>query len=83
MSILKIPLDELDDQLNWRVEGRLYGRDQEGNGIYYMQVQDLMIIDLLQSNDWLRPIYFANTVSSSSMLDLQISTLERKERPIA
>ena len=67
----EIPLDELDDQLNWRVEGRLYGRDQEGNGIYYMQVQDLMIIDLLQSNDWLRPIYFANTVSSSSMLDLQ------------
>ena len=77
MQILKtgvdfeIPVEELDDELRWRVEGRLYGRDQQGNGIYYMQVQDLMIIDLLQSNNWLRPIYFANTVSSSSMLDLQ------------
>lgn len=67
----EIPVEELDDELRWRVEGRLYGRDQQGNGIYYMQVQDLMIIDLLQSNNWLRPIYFANTVSSSSMLDLQ------------
>ena len=53
----EIPLDELDDQLSWRVEGRLYGRDQQGNGIYYMQVQDLMIIDLLQTNNWLRLIY--------------------------
>jgi len=67
----ELPVDELDDELSWRVEGRLYGQDQQGNGIYYMQVQDLMIIDLLKTNQWLRPIYFANTVSSQSMLDLE------------
>lgn len=67
----EMPVDSLDDQLSWRVNGRLFGRDAQGNGIYYMQIQDLMILELLQSNDWLRPIYFANTVSSASMLGLQ------------
>ena len=28
----EIPVEELDDELRWRVEGRLYGRDQQGNG---------------------------------------------------
>lgn len=67
----EMPVDSLDEALNWRLNGRLYGRDAEGNGVYYMQVQDLMILDLLQTNQWLRPIYFANTVSTQSMLGLE------------
>ena len=66
-----IPIDELDDEVIWNVTGRLYGNDAQGNGVYYMQVQDLMILHILQTNNWLRPIYFANTVSTQSMLGLQ------------
>lgn len=67
----EIPVDELDDQISWRLNGRFYGQDQNGNGIYYLQTQDRLIIEILQSNNWLRPVYFANTVSSQSQLNLQ------------
>lgn len=67
----EMPVDSLDNQMSWRVNGRFYGNDAQGNGIYYMQVQDLLILDLLQTNNWLRPIYYANTVSSQSMLGMQ------------
>ena len=67
----KYPVDNLDDEISWKVDGRFYGNDAQGEGVYYMQVQDLMILDLLKTNEWLRPIYFANTVSSQSMLGLQ------------
>lgn len=67
----EMPVDSLDDQVRWRVNGRFFGNDSEGNGVYYMQVQDLVILDILQTNDWLRPVYFANTVSTQSMLGLQ------------
>ncbi len=67
----EMPVDSLDDAMNWRVNGRLYGQDAQGNGVYYMQVQDLMILEILQSNDWLRPVYFANTVSTPSMLGME------------
>lgn len=67
----EIPVDTLDDEIKWRVTGRFFGNDAQGNGVYYMQVQDLLILDILKTNDWLRPVYFANTVSSQSMLGLQ------------
>jgi hypothetical protein len=70
-TAFEIPVDSLDNELRARVEGRFYGQDQQGNGVYYMQVQDLMILELIKSNNWLRPIYFANTVSQSSMLGLE------------
>lgn len=66
----EIPVDELDNQMIWRLNGRYFGKDQAGNDIYYLQTQDRVIINLLQNNDWLRPIYFANTVSQGSQLDL-------------
>lgn len=75
----EIPVDSLDDQISWKVDGRLYGNDAQGNGVYYMQVQDLMILELLQSNNWLRPIYFANTVSQQSMLGLDSNDYLRTE----
>ncbi|MDX1618090.1 MAG: DUF2723 domain-containing protein, partial [Balneolaceae bacterium] len=66
-----IPLDSLDSQVSWYYEGRSAGRDAEGNPRYYTQVQDDVILDMLQTNRWLRPIYFANTVSTNSQLNLQ------------
>ncbi len=67
----EMPVDSLDDVFKWTVQGRLYGKDQQGNEVRYMQVQDLMIVELIKSNNWLRPIYFANTVSNESLLGLQ------------
>lgn len=67
----EMPVDSLDDAITWKLNGRLYGKDGQGNNLYYMQTQDLMILELLKSNNWLRPIYFANTVSQQSQLDLE------------
>ncbi|HBQ58392.1 MAG TPA: DUF2723 domain-containing protein, partial [Balneolaceae bacterium] len=67
----EMPVDSLDDVVSWRLNGRLYGQDQQGNNVYYLQVQDRLILDILQTNNWLRPVYFANTVSSTSQLGLR------------
>jgi hypothetical protein len=67
----EIPVDSLDDFVSWRLNGRFYGRDQEGNDIRYLQIQDRMILEILETNNWLRPVYFANTVSGQSQLNLQ------------
>ncbi len=67
----EIPVDSLDDQVAWQLNGRLYGKDQQGNNIYYLQTQDHLILDILRTNNWLRPVYFANTVSGQSQLNLQ------------
>lgn len=67
----EMPVDSLDDVVSWRLEGRYYGKDPQGNDVYYLQTQDHLILDLLQTNNWLRPVYFANTVSNSSQLGLE------------
>ena len=67
----EMPVDSLDDVLSWRLQGRQIGSDQAGNPVHILQTQDAMILDLIQSNNWLRPIYFANTVSTVSQLGLQ------------
>mgnify|MGYP003634011041 CR=1 FL=1 len=67
----EMPVDSLDDAMSWRFDGRLYGSNANGENIYYLQTQDRMILELIKSNNWLRPIYFANTVSQSSQLNLQ------------
>jgi len=67
----EMPVDSLDDMVSWQLNGRMYGQDQQGNRIYYLQTQDHLILDILQSNNWLRPVYFANTVSGQSQLNLQ------------
>ncbi len=66
-----IPVDSLDNEVRWYLEGRPAGRDAQGNQRYYLQTQDKMILEILKNNLWLRPVYFANTVSSTGQLDLQ------------
>lgn len=67
----EIPVDSLDDALTWRLEGRILGQGRDGNPFYFLQTQDAMIVDIIEANEWLRPIYFANTVSTVSQLGLQ------------
>lgn len=66
-----IPTDSLDNEVSWYYEGRSAGQDQQGNTRHYTQVQDEVILNILENNKWLRPVYFANTVSSQSQLNLQ------------
>lgn len=67
----QIPVDSLDSEVAWYYEGRSAGQDRQGNQRYYTQVQDEVILDILRSNNWLRPVYFANTVSNQSQMNLQ------------
>ena len=66
-----IPVDSLDDEISWYVQGQFAGQDNQGNPRYYLRVQDKMILELLENNYWLRPIYFANTVSRDGKLGLE------------
>lgn len=66
-----IPVEELDDEVRWNLEGRFAGRDNQGNEQYYLQASDVIILDILRNNQWLRPVYFANTVSRDGQLGLE------------
>jgi len=66
-----VPVDELDDQVSFYLEGRPAGQDNQGNMRYYLQTQDRMILEILRQNQWLRPVYFANTVSRSGQLNME------------
>jgi len=66
-----LPVDELDDEMSWYIQGRSAGRDSQGNERFYLQTQDKMILHLLENNLFLRPIYFANTVSRTGQLGLE------------
>lgn len=67
----QMPVDSLDNEVAWFYEGRSAGQDRQGNRRYYTQVQDEVILDILRTNDWVRPVYFANTVSNQSQMNLQ------------
>ncbi len=66
-----VPIDELDDEVRFYLEGRFAGQDSQGNPRYFLQTQDRMVLHLLENNMWLRPIYFANTVSRTGQLGLE------------
>lgn len=66
-----MPVDSLDNEVYWYYKGRSAGQGRDGQERYYMQVQDKVIMDILKNNDWLRPVYFANTVSTQAQLNLQ------------
>lgn len=65
-----IPVDSLDDQISWFFQGNFLTRVQDRE-IYYTRIQDDMVMDILKSNDWLRPVYFAVTVSRDGQIGLQ------------
>jgi len=65
-----IPVDSLDNQVSWFFQGNFLTRFQDQE-IYYTRIQDDMVMDILKSNDWLRPVYFAVTVSRDGQIGLQ------------
>lgn len=66
-----MPVDSLDSRVAWYYKGRSAGQNREGQELFYTQVQDEVILNMLRTNQWLRPIYFANTVSRTSQMNLQ------------
>jgi hypothetical protein len=67
----EIPVDLLDDEVRWFYQGNLLGSDRQGNQLYYTRIQDDMVIDILRTNEWVRPVYFAITVSQDGQLNMQ------------
>lgn len=65
-----MPVDSLDDEIRWYYEGRFL-TEIRGEKKYYTYIQDDIILDLLKNNQWVRPIYFAVTVSYDGQLDMQ------------
>lgn len=66
-----IDLDELDDEMSWFYQGRFLAQDRAGNDLYYTRVQDDIVMDILRTNQWIRPVYFAITVSRDGQMDMQ------------
>lgn len=74
-SRLVIPVDKDKVIKNGTVPAELADRvdnvywDLSGNNVLYKK--DLMILDLLATNNWERPVYFAITVGDDSYLNLE------------
>ena len=66
-----IPVENLDDEVKWFYGGNYLGTDRQGNELHYTRIQDDMILDILKTNNWIRPIYFAITVSQDRQLEMQ------------
>lgn len=66
-----VPVDVLDDEVRWFYQGNYLGTDRQGNELYYTRIQDDMVLDILRTNNWVRPVYFAITVSQDGQLNMQ------------
>ena len=66
-----IPVEQLDDEVRWFYGGNYLGTDRQGNQLHYTRIQDDMILDILKTNNWIRPIYFAITVSQDGQMEMQ------------
>jgi len=66
-----VPISELDDEVTWHFEGTFLGRDQQGNEMHYTRIQDDMVLEILRTNQWVRPVYFSTTVARDGQMNLQ------------
>ncbi|MDG5766493.1 DUF2723 domain-containing protein [Balneolales bacterium ANBcel1] len=66
-----VPLSDLDEEVTWHFEGTFLGRDQRGNDLYYTRIQDDMVLEILRTNRWVRPVYFSTTVARDGQMNLQ------------
>lgn len=67
----EIPVDNLNDEVRWFYQGNYLGTDRQGNEMFYTRIQDDLVLDILQTNNWVRPVYFAITVSLDGQLNMQ------------
>jgi len=65
---------QIESPMRWRLQGREFGRDAQGEELYVLYGADIAALDILTTNaaqGWKRPVYFAVTVSPDGQLDLQ------------
>jgi tetratricopeptide (TPR) repeat protein len=68
-----LKLDTPDGPISWECPATMYVpmRGAKPNENNFLRVQDIMILDIIRTNNWKRPIYFAVTVSSNNMMGLR------------
>ncbi|MFO8030320.1 MAG: DUF2723 domain-containing protein [Cyclonatronaceae bacterium] len=66
-----IPLEQLEQEIRWHLEGIFLGRDRDGNEMFYTRIQDDMVLEILRTNRWVRPVYFSTTVARDAQMNLQ------------
>jgi tetratricopeptide (TPR) repeat protein len=68
-----LKLDSPDGPISWECPATMYVpmRGAKPNENNFLRVQDIMILDIIRTNNWKRPIYFAVTVSSGNMMGLR------------
>ncbi len=66
-----VPLDQLDEEVIWEFDGTYLGSDRQGNEMYYTRIQDDMVLEILRTNRWVRPVYFSTTVARDAQMNLQ------------
>jgi len=68
-----IKLDSPSGPISWECPATMYvpvrGSPSRENN--FLRVQDIMILDIIRTNNWKRPVYFAVTVSINNMLGLR------------
>ena len=59
-------------KLTWNVPATLsYPVGEDSTAEFYIRVQDLMVLNIIEANHWKRPIYFAITVSDQNLIGLR------------
>lgn len=66
-----VSMEQLDQEVSWHLEGIFLGRDRYGNEMFYTRIQDDMVLEILRTNRWVRPVYFSTTVARDAQLNLQ------------
>jgi len=64
------PIDEMEESIDFFVQGQFLGRDSRGNEFFYTRVQDDFVIDIVRENINHRPVYFAITVSTDAQMNM-------------
>lgn len=66
-----VPFESFDDQITWYFEGSYLGTDRDGREIRYTRIQDDMVLEILRTNQWVRPVYFSTTVARDGQMNMQ------------
>jgi len=68
-----VKLDSPGGPISWECPATMFvpvrGSPSRENN--FLRVQDIMILDIVRTNNWKRPVYFAVTVSTGNMLGLR------------
>jgi hypothetical protein len=68
-----LQLDSPTGPISWECPATMYIpiRGSQSRQNNFLRVQDIMILDIIRTNNWQHPVYFAVTVSSSNMVGIR------------